>query len=510
MGSRYAPSGLAQGGPGHHRVPFARRQGGNRSQPGENPPPVQLARPVLEGRSPLNPTDGDLWTPHLASAAVWPASGAAASSAGCSTQPSILSSILSNEAWRRRIQPADQTCGIATPDLVGAGLYVPDFFDQQVSGRSNPPKSRRPTHIPRKMEVVVVTPESRAETEAVDLDARAACLHDKSIIVDMAWATNPSRPTPIIDGRNALARAIAAGVTAANVTVADYHDDFRKALIETNKIDLLRRAQPDQVLLVEKVDDIASAKKERKLGIITQFQTATPLEGDWQNNLRVLYRLGLRVLQLTYNERNIFGDGCFEPHDQGLTAWGVQVVRALNSFGVIIDVSHAGSRTAMDILHTSSRPVICSHANAAALTPHRRNLSDELIRAIRDTGGLVGATAIGSFCATRPGQSVRLSDYLDHIDYLVGIAGPDHVGIGSDIGEDTTLLPIPTDYEIQYGRSTVDAEGTRPNSFVIDEFDRLDKIGSVTRGLFERGYSEEVVSKILGGNFVRVAGQAWS
>ncbi|MGC1406460.1 MAG: membrane dipeptidase, partial [Candidatus Dormiibacterota bacterium] len=336
--------------------------------------------------------------------------------------------------------------------------------------------------------------------QTLDVDARVSRIHREGILIDMAWATNPSRPTPIVEGQTALHRAIGAGITAANVTVADYHDDFRKALIEMNKIDLLRQAESGKVILVEGVEDVRTAKREGRLGIVTQFQTATPLEGDWQNTLRVLFRLGLRVLQLTYNEHNIFGDGCFEPHDRGLTAWGLQLVQALNSYGIIVDISHAGSRTAMDILKASSRPVICSHANAAALTPHPRNLSDDLIKAVGDSGGVIGATAVGSFCATKAGRSTGLSAYLEHIDYLVGLIGPDHVGIGSDIGEDTALLPIPSDYEIQYGRTTVEAEGTGPNSFVIEEFDRLNKLRAVTAGLVARGYTDDVIRKILGGN----------
>lgn len=344
----------------------------------------------------------------------------------------------------------------------------------------------------------------------VTVAQRVKRIHEEGFLIDMAWATNPARITPPISGQSALDRAVAAGITGAAVTVADYHDDFRKALWEMNKVHLLRETHPDQVVIVEGVGDLQAAKREGKFGIITHFQTGTPLEGDWPNTLRVLYRLGLRVLQLTYNERNLLGDGCFEPDDRGLTGYGVQVVRALNSFGVILDVAHAGPKTAIDAIRASSLPVICSHANAAALTPHPRNLSDDLIRAVRDSGGVVGATAVGAFCAIKGSTAGGISDYLDHIDYLVNLAGPEHVGIGSDIGEDTVLLPVPSDYEVQYGALPVDPATAATNSFVIADFDRLEKLTAVTAGLLERGYRDGVVANILGGNFLRVAQQVWS
>ncbi|MBI4278087.1 MAG: membrane dipeptidase, partial [Armatimonadetes bacterium] len=248
------------------------------------------------------------------------------------------------------------------------------------------------------------------------------------------------------------------------------------------------------------------AKAERKLGLMMGFQSAEPLEDDWINTLPVFYRMGIRVIQLTYNERNLLGCGCLEPNDDGLTAYGRQVVGALNGTGVIIDLSHVGQKTAVDAIKASRIPVIVSHANARALTPHPRNLPDDTIKALADAGGVMGAVAWSVICQINPDRPPTLHDFLEHIDYVVNLVGVDHVGIGSDINENFRAMPIPSDFQTQYRflfkgdpRKVADVEG----------FAWLHEYPNVVRGLVARGYSDEDIVKIMGGNFLRVAREAW-
>ena len=335
---------------------------------------------------------------------------------------------------------------------------------------------------------------------------RADALHQRSIVVDMLWSTNPAEPTPLIDGKNALDRAIDAGLTAANNTLAGANTNFRDAIKEINKVYRLLESEPDKTLLVQTTADIERAKAERKLGIIMGFQNASPLEDDWINTLPVFHKLGVRIIQLTYNENNLLGSGCTEPRDGGLTAYGRQVVRALNRLGIIIDLSHVGQQTAREAIELSEDPVIVSHANTYALTPHVRNLPDDTIKALAAKGGVMGIVAWNVICATRPGVKPSLSDYLDHLDYVVNLVGVDHVGIGSDINENFRAMPIRSDFETRYSYMLTDPSEKAP---AVEGFQWVHELPNVTRGLVARGYSDEDIQKILGGNFLRVARAVW-
>lgn len=335
-------------------------------------------------------------------------------------------------------------------------------------------------------------------------ERRAVRLHEESIVVDMLWATNPTQPVPLVDGKDAIQRAREGGLTAANNTVSAYTESFRQALAAINQVYVLAQTRAAEVMLVRTVADIEECKRTGKFGTCIGFQTASPLEDDWTNTLPVLYRLGLRFMQVTYNERNLLGSGCLEPNDDGLTAYGRQVVRGLNALGVICDLSHVGRRTAMDALRWSTQPVIFSHCNVAALNPHPRNLDDDSIKAVKDVGGVIGVVAWDTICRTSESRHSTIDDYMAHLEYMIDLIGIDHVGIGTDLNENFRALPMPSGFELQYGSggATTPAPG-------VAGFEWVHEVGNVTRELVRRGASDEDIRKILGGNFLRVASQVW-
>jgi membrane dipeptidase len=224
-------------------------------------------------------------------------------------------------------------------------------------------------------------------------------------------------------------------------------------------------------------DDILRAKELGKVALILSMEGAEGLEGDL-SVLRVCYRLGLRVLGITWNRRNEAADGIGEIRaGGGLTRFGVDLVKECKRLGIVIDVAHLAPAGVEDVLELSKSPVVATHANCYALWPHARNLTDAQLEAIARTGGVVGVTPVPPFLGKDEMHS-HLSVLLDHIDHMVSVMGEDGVGLGMDFD----------------GVGDMRTEG----------IENVSKLPNLTRGLVERGYTDEAISKILGGNFLRV------
>lgn len=330
-------------------------------------------------------------------------------------------------------------------------------------------------------------------TEAAAPDPEA--LHADLIVVD---GVNPSVPT-----RELLVRMRTAGVTAVNVTLA-IHENQTEAARAIAFWERLLLEHDDVVRSVVTVDDIRAAKREHRLGIVYGFQNGTPFE-DEVGFVGLFARLGVRIVQPAYMTQNLIGAGCLEPDDGGLSAFGRDVVHELNAQGVAIDLSHCGSRTTLDVIEASSKPVLFTHANPRALVDNPRNKSDEELQALAAKGGVVGAVAFRSFLAPLT-REATLDDLLDHIDYLVELLGPDHVALATDFteGREEGFL------DRAFGRSA--PPGVTPAWPWLGPagFQTVDEFPNVTRGLTGRGYDEQTVRKILGENFMRVFETVWT
>ena len=186
---------------------------------------------------------------------------------------------------------------------------------------------------------------------------------------------------------------------------------------------------------IEGPEDLHTTVRDSRTGILLGFQNSDQFEGDL-GNVALLAQRGIRMVQLTYNGRNAAGSGCTERHDDGLTAFGRDLVREPNDVGVIVDVSHCGVRTSMDAIELSSRPVAVSHAGCAALCGHDRNKSDDLLRLLGERGGFFGVCAVPLFLCD-DGQA-DVDDILRHIIHALEVAGTHAVGIGSDWGVPNT------------------------------------------------------------------------
>jgi membrane dipeptidase len=336
---------------------------------------------------------------------------------------------------------------------------------------------------------------------------RAMALHKKAIIADMTLTGSFAHPALVVNGKSYLDRALAGGLTVAALTMGQQTPNFRKALEDVNLHHRLLRQEPDKLLLATRSEDFRRAKEEGKIGLVLAFQNATPLEDDWLNLLPVFYALGVRVIQLTYNETNLLGSGWLEPVDIGLTAYGRHVVRAMNSMGVIVDLSHVGDKTAMQAIELSEDPVLMTHANPRALNPSPRNKPDDIIKAVAEKGGVICCVAYAPLCETKKGVHPTIFDFVDHIEYVANLVGIDHVGISSDNNENFRASPIKSSFETIYSFTLGPyKDGLLP---FPKEFAFVDDYPNLTRALVARGYSDSDILKILGENVLRVVAKIW-
>ena len=345
--------------------------------------------------------------------------------------------------------------------------------------------------------------------------ARAQALHREAIVIDgqgvaLLLPVVLIPPAPL-DGKTFLERAAASGVTAMNTTlglggIATGPDDLRALLTSIYGYLCYFELEAARVLHVLTAADVERGKREGKLGIIFGVQGLASKIDDDLTLLRILHRLGLRVAQLTHNERNAFGCGCLETPDAGLTQLGRACVAELCHLGILVDLAHAGPRTAREAIEQSTRPCIISHANARALRDNPRNVPDEVLRALGARGGVLGVTAYAPFCETTPGVRPTLDDLVDHIEHVGQTIGIDHVGMGSDFFESESEIRF-----ARFTRSYRAATGgyTSPATVYVEGFERIDRFPRLTEALVRRGFSDPDVVKVLGGNFLRVFREAW-
>jgi len=259
----------------------------------------------------------------------------------------------------------------------------------------------------------------------------------------------------------------------------------------------------DKLVHIRRADDILQAKREGKFGVMLNFQNATHLNRDLRN-VDFFYNLGIRQMQLTYNELNALGAGCTERVDVGLSDFGVAVVEQMNALGMLVDVSHCGVRTTLDAIEVSKKPIVFSHSNCRALNDNMRCKTDEQIKKLVAKGGVMGITTVNFFVTNKPRST--LDDYIAHIEHVAKLVGVDHVGIGSDSSIGGWRQSYPTE------KAFWDFHGQfkfKPGADVrwppfIEEIDVPEKFHIIKRRLLQRGFSEADTAKILGGNFLRI------
>jgi membrane dipeptidase len=244
------------------------------------------------------------------------------------------------------------------------------------------------------------------------------------------------------------------------------------------------------------------------VAVVFGTQNGACIEND-PRLLEVYHRLGYRVMGITYSGANMLGAGCAERtrDTQGLSYLGREVVKEMNRLGILIDMSHAGDATTWDVLKLSEKPVVFTHNNARALTDTTRNKPDDQIKAMADSGGVIGVTAVPRMCNEDLRQAT-LEDMLDHLDYIVELIGVEHVGIGLDHTDATERYPRPIKEPWTIWRERrPEMLGTWEDFFTVPYARGIEDNAhtpNIVRGLVARDYSDEDILKIMGGNWLRV------
>ena len=225
------------------------------------------------------------------------------------------------------------------------------------------------------------------------------------------------------------------------------------------------------------------------------------------DDVDLFYQLGQRVSLLTYNTRNLIGNGSTERHDDGISDFGISIIERMNRLGMAVDVAHCGDRTTLEAFEISKRPVLITHANCRALNPNQpRCKTDEAIRKMAEKGGVMGITDVRNFVSDK--EPTTTENVLDHYDHVAKLVGVEHVGVGSDIDLDG-YDALPDDFK-KWLRGLFKASYAFRDRFDTDGVNHYKRMFDITDGLIRRGYSEADIELILGGNFRRVLGKIWS
>ena len=272
---------------------------------------------------------------------------------------------------------------------------------------------------------VAVAAPSLLANAAEQFPADVAALYRTSIVVDTLCGPFASDDTLPDDALIDTVRK--SGITAINFTISA--PTFEGTIDGLAYVDALVEQSPDVFMVVRQYSDIARAKREAKIGMMPGFQYTQFLEAD-PSRIETFRRLGVRIMQLTYNNRSNFGDGCLEPGNAGLSKAGLAAVKKMNEIGIAIDLSHSGYRTTSEAIGASTKPVLISHSGCASIYAHPRNKPDDIMKALADKGGYFGVYLMPYLVAS-PTVPTR-EHVINHVLGALNVCGADHVGIGSD------------------------------------------------------------------------------
>jgi microsomal dipeptidase-like Zn-dependent dipeptidase len=272
--------------------------------------------------------------------------------------------------------------------------------------------------------------------------------------------------------------------------------------------DLVRECS-DVAVLAGSTADILEAHATNRVAILPGFQNTNCLD-DRIRYVELFADLGIRVMQLTYNNQNELGGSCYEDSDSGLARFGREVVREMNRAGILVDLSHVGEKTTLDAIEYSEKPVAVTHANAASLFPHKRNKGDDILHALKEKGGIIGCATYRNITPTAACDSVKA--WCEMVARTVDIAGIDHVGIGTDYSHNNTQAHLDWMRMGRWSRIVNYGAGSATNSGPAPKPQWLSRPGDLSKvadGLKQVGFNQDEADKITAGNWLRVYGRVF-
>jgi microsomal dipeptidase-like Zn-dependent dipeptidase len=319
----------------------------------------------------------------------------------------------------------------------------------------------------------------------------------------------PSVPAPLIDGlqyanwsERIFRQMREGGVSAVHATIC-YHENFRETVANLSAWGRRFERHPDLILHGRTADDVRRARSEGRTAIFFGFQNCSPIEDDI-GLVEIWHQLGVRFMQLSYNNQSLLASGCYEAEDGGITRMGREVIAEMNRVGLVVDMSHSGERSTLQAIEVSGRPIAITHANPAFWHPAKRNKSDAVLKALAESGGMLGLSLYPHHLSG--GSACRLEAFCAMVAEAAERFGIASLGIGSDLCQDQPDEVV--DWmrngrwtkRADYGEGSAAAPGFPPQP---DWFRDNRDFGTIAEGLRGTGFSAEEVAAIMGGNWMR-------
>ncbi len=291
-------------------------------------------------------------------------------------------------------------------------------------------------------------------------------------------------------------------VDAVHVTIA-YHENFREMVLNIEQWNRWFEQYPNLIVPAKCAEDVKRAQSNNQTAIIFGFQTPAPIEDDI-GLVEIVHSLGVRFMQLTYNNQSLLATGCYEQQDTGITRMGREVIREMNRVGLVIDMSHSAEQSTLQAAETSERPIVISHANPNSWHPALRNKSDSVLKAIADCGGMIGFSVYPHHLQS--GSDCSITQFCQMVADTAELIGIEHLALGTDLCQDQPNSVV--DWmrmgrwtkQMDYGEGSATNAGfpDMPEWFVDNrDFDNIE------RGLAESGFSESEVHAVMGNNWLR-------
>ncbi|WP_347311288.1 membrane dipeptidase [Defluviimonas sp. SAOS-178_SWC] len=315
--------------------------------------------------------------------------------------------------------------------------------------------------------------------------------------------------TPVIDGlqyanwsEKVFRQLREGGVDAVHVTIT-YHETFRETVLNIEAWNCWFERFPDLIFQGKTAADVALARETGRTAIFFGSQNPSCIEADI-GLVEVLHTLGLRFMQLTYNNQSLLATGCYEAEDGGLTRMGREVVAEMNRVGLVIDMSHSAERSTLEAIAHSTRPIAITHANPASWHPALRNKSEHVLKALAESGGMLGFSVYPHHL--KNGSACTLQDFCDMIARTADLMGPERIGIGTDLCQDQPDSVVEWmrvgrwTKKIDYGEGNAAAPGFPP---MPDWFADNQDFSRIAAGLRATGMDADTVAAVMGGNWLR-------
>ena len=297
------------------------------------------------------------------------------------------------------------------------------------------------------------------------------------------------------------------GVTMVHVTIV-YHEQIRETLLRISEWNRHFEMNSDLIMPVKCADDIRLAKSLSKVGIMFGAQNCSSIEDDI-GMVSVMRELNMMIMQLTYNNQSLLATGCYESVDSGVTRFGHQVIAEMNRVGMAIDMSHSAERSTLEAIEISQRPIVISHANPISFYDAKRNKSDTVLKALGQSGGLLGFSLYPFHL--KNGPDCTLTDFCKMVADTADLMGIDHIGIGTDLCQNQPVSILEWmrngrwSKEMDYGEgSKSNADWPRPLSWFKDSRD----FPNITQGLLAHGFNEQDIGKVMGQNWLTILDEA--